>query len=101
MAKVAVPIIKLRYPAEYAFHNSIQDVFEAAGAWREEEAYTYTGRMTVYESHNPNAEAQKAQIEQGLRALVEAGVIDDQDLNALLALFKEHDWDVSFFVDCW
>ena len=100
MAHVAVPVIKLRYPAEFAFNNNIQDLFESLGVWQYEEAFTYTGRITVYDDQDhPEAEAQKAQVEAGLHRMEQAGQLETGQADVLLSLLRKHDWDISFFVD--
>ena len=99
MARIAIPVIALRATdLSLVFDNSIQDLFEAAGAWQAEEQFTYTGRLTVYGDHD-EADAQKAQITNGLRAMEADGRLDAGQADVLLALFQKHDWDISFFVD--
>lgn len=53
MARVAVPIIHLVYPADAAYDHRIVDVFERAGTWQPQETYTFTGRVSVADPHSP------------------------------------------------
>lgn len=95
MAKVAVPVIHLRYAPADAYPNDIVDVFETAGAWNPTEDFTFTGRVSL-DPENPDTPRRKAAIASDLRTLLPTPQAD-----RLLALLDTHDWDVSFFVDYW
>lgn len=100
MARVAVPVIALQYPSELAFSNVIQDLFAANDAWQEEDQFTYTGRATVY-GDDENADAKKAKITAGLHLMETNGILQEGQADTLLTLLEKHDWDISFFVDCY
>lgn len=93
MARVIVPIIKLRFAAQDAHPLELHDVFTAAGVWNPEEAYTFTGRVTL-DPEDPQTPARKAQIAQKIRE-----VLEPVSAERLLAFLSEHHWDVSFYVD--
>ena len=95
MAKVAVPIIKIKYPSEYAFSNEIHEIFQAEGVWNSNEAFTFTGRVSI-NREDPGANAKKLRI---LEQLEE--ILDPHEAKRLSQLLDDHNWDVSFFVDCW
>ena len=99
MAHIAIPVLFLRATeSKFVFNNDIQDVFEAADAWQDKEEFTYTGRLTVY-GDDEQADAKKARITSGLRAMEADGRLDAGQTDVLLALFQENDWDISFYVD--
>ncbi len=95
MAKVAVPIIKLKFPLECAFSNEIHEVFEAEGAWNSNEDFTFTGRVSV-NPRDRGSDAKKRRIVKRLRKILEP-----EEAQRLLRLLDDHAWDVSFFIDCW
>lgn len=95
MAKVAVPIIKLHYPSDYAFPNEIHEVFEAEGVWNPAEDFTFTGRVSI-SPEDPHANAKKLRVMEKLEEILEPG-----EAKRLFQLLDDHNWDVSFFVDCW
>ncbi len=94
MAKVAVPIIKLKYPSEYTFSNEIHEVFEAEGVWNSNEEFTFTGRVSI-NRRDPEADAKKLRIMERLER-----ILDPKEAKRLFRLLDDHNWDVSFFVDC-
>jgi hypothetical protein len=98
MAHVAIPIKNLTYPDGATFDNAILDIFEAAGAWSDNEEYTYTGALHV-DQEDPEAEAIKAKIIGGLRGLEVEGTLSHDEVNALLKILEENSWDMGFFVD--
>lgn len=96
MAKVAVPIIKLRYNDADAYHKDIVGVFEDAGVWQQEEDYTFTGRVSI-SADTPDEEAtQRTALVGKVRE-----VLPPRQADRLIALLDEPGWNVSFFVDCW
>lgn len=94
MARVAVSIIALRYPAEATFPNEIIEVFEQMGAWNAQEDFTYTGRVNL-----DLGEAEFPARRDALIAAIRARLPGDE-ADRLIVLLEEHSWDVSFFVDC-
>jgi hypothetical protein len=95
MAKVAVPIIKLKYPSEFAFPNEIHEIFEAEGVWNSNEDFTFTGRVTL-NPEDPDANAKKLRMMEQLEELLEP-----EEAKRLFQLLDDHNWDLSFLVDCW
>jgi len=95
MAKVAVPIVKLEYPSEYAFPNEIHEIFEEEGAWNPNEDFTFTARVSI-DPQDPGAGARKLRIKNRLEEILEP-----DEAAILLRLLDDHNWDVSFFIDCW
>jgi len=95
MAKVAVPIIKITYPAEHAYSSELYELFEQEGVWNPNEDFTFTGRVTVPRDAE-SAPALRRRLSEKIRELLgeDAG-------GRLMRLLEECDWDVSFFVDCW
>lgn len=95
MAKVAVPIIKLRYSSEDAFPNEIHEIFDAEGIWNSNEDFTFTGRVSV-NPEDPNANAKKLRTMERLEEILEP-----DEAKRLFQLLDDHNWDLSFLVDCW
>jgi len=95
MAKVAVPIICLKYRAEDAFPNEIHEVFDAEGLWNSNEDFTFTGRVSV-NPDDPEADAKKLRVMERLEEVLEA-----DEAKRLFRLLDDHNWDLSFLVDCW
>lgn len=98
MAKVAVPVIKLKYEEADVFDLDV-DLFQRFGHWTPLEEYTYTGRVTVEESGGLTVEDNRAALREAIRTLL-AGR-DPEQAERLVALLDQHAWDVSFFVDTW
>ncbi|GEM_PF-4659488 len=96
MAKVAVPIIKLRYDSADAYPNDVVAVFEDAGAWTPAEDYTFTGRVSIDADTPKERTAQRNAIAAKL-----CTIMPRAQAERLITLLDEHNWDVSFFVDCW
>ena len=95
MAKVAVPIILLKYEARDAFPNEIHEIFEREGVWNRNEDFTFTGRVSI-NPDRPDAAALKEKLAKRL-----AEVLGREEAGRLLEILEAHEWDVSFFVDCW
>ena len=95
MAKVAVPIIKLKYPSGYAFPNEIHEAFEAEGIWNPHEDYTFTGRVSI-NPEDSDSNRKKLRVLERLEELLEP-----HEARRLFQLLDDHNWDLSFFVDCW
>lgn len=82
MGKGFVPIIQLKYDVDWP-NDILNEVLES---YEVPDEFTYTMRLSVPEEKR-----------QEIREQLESR--DDAD--GLLELLDEHDWDVSFFVDCW
>ncbi len=95
MAKVAVPIVWLKWDAKLTFPNEVQEVFQGKSAWNQVEDFTFTGRVTI-DPKDPEANAKK------LRILEKLGsILGPKEAKRMFQLQGDHDWDVSFFVDTW
>ena len=106
MAKVAVPVIKLKYRHDDAFPNAIVDVFEEAKAWSPNEQFTFTGRVNLPRGSLGSPKELKAKRQEIVEALEkvfkEHYAADwERPLKRLIRILNKHDWDISFFVDCW
>lgn len=89
MAKVCVPIIKLRYNEEDTFDLDLAEIIDEEGVYAEEE-FTYTMRISVADS------AGRKSLEDKIRWQLPSDKAD-----RIVKILEEHDWDVSFFVDTW
>ena len=91
--KAFTPIIELSMNPNWTFDLELLDCFtdEEQGS----DDFTYTMRVSIMD------ENRRATIRSDLQAY--AG--DDEErlveVRQLISLLDEHDWDVSFFVDCW
>lgn len=83
-----VPILELKYPNDYAFPNTVCEIFEDDEGVSHDDQFTYTTRYTVPD------EAQRDRIRGKIRAKLDA-----DEAERLIALLDKHGWDVSFFVD--
>ena len=101
MAKVAVPIVKLAYPGAFTFPNEIYEIFEGEGVWNPNEDFTFTGRICLERDRSVRNDAEVDAKRDRIRKRLVEVVEDKEALNRLLALLDEHEWDVSFFVDCY
>ena len=101
--RVAIPIAHLtellylgkRKPEEVRlFTNEIVDVFQKHGVWGPDELITETGRVCLDPEEDPHFEAKRKAIIKDL-----SEVMEREQLEALVKLLDENNWDVSFFVD--
>lgn len=91
MAKMMVPIIKLKHDS--GFSLEAYDVLHGSPGYQELEDYTFTFRLSVSPEVDETAQAERERIKQRLRESV------PEEAEALIALLEEHEFDVSFFVD--
>jgi len=96
MARMAVPVVKLQYAAADAYDNRVVEVFQHAGVWASADGYTFTGRVSVSDASDPHTVSRRAAVAAELR-----DVLPTDQADCLLKFLEAHDWDVSFFVDCW
>jgi hypothetical protein len=90
MAKVCVPIIKLKYDDEKdAFDLELANIFEEGGLQTEGE-FTYTMRVTA-----ESPDKRKA-LERSIRKR-----LPEEQAERIIVILNQNNWDVSFFVDCW
>jgi hypothetical protein len=106
VARVAVPVIKLRYRQTDAFPNAIMDVFESANVWTPTDEFTYTGRVNLTRDSLSSSKEVKAKREEILKALEKVfrerhGDQWEKPFKRLAGLLRKNDWDLSFFVDCY
>jgi len=99
MAKVMVPIIKLKYDRQDAFPLAACEVLDLImGDQRPEEPFTYTFRVGCPYDFSSEREAFDAWREQAVHDL-RMQVEDKAAVERLIALLDDHEWDVSFLVD--
>jgi len=107
MAKVAVPIIKLKYRGDDAYPNEIHEVFEAASVWSQNEDFTFTGRVSLTKgslSSNKELKAKREEILEELKKVFieKYGETEwEKPYKRFVKLLNKNDWDVSFYVDCY
>lgn len=102
MAKVMVPVIRLKYDQGDAFDNELHEVFEAEGVWSPNEEFTFTGRVSL--ARDSNRATKIARLKERITAtLVEREGEEEGRKSAerLITLLDLNEWDVSFYVDCW
>jgi len=101
MAKVMVPVIRLKYDGADAFDNELHDVFEAEGVWSPVEDFTFTGRVSI--GTGPGREAKIARLKERVTATLVKREGEEEGRKSaarLITLLELNEWDVSFFVDC-
>jgi len=96
MAKVMVPIIKLKYDEQDAFPLAACEILDfECGDQQAEEPYTYTWRIGGPDRGSPEFEPWRENVCARLRAEVEDKVAAER----LIAFLDANEWDASFFVD--
>lgn len=101
MAKVAVPILKLSYNPRDAFPNEIHEIFVEENVWNGNEEFTFTGRVSLCRG---DVQAKRDRIKEKIRMLFENhyGPANwKSPYDTLIGMLDQHNWDVSFYVDCY
>jgi hypothetical protein len=94
MSRRIHPIKDLPLPSGGGFPLALEDAAERIGVKQDDE-FTYTTRYTAH------TQAQRDALRDAAQALVDAGEMDADEFTAFVTLMEEHDWDVSFLVDCY
>lgn len=89
MAKVMVPIIKLKH--DETFSLDAYDVLRTSFGYQENEEFTFTFRLSVPDEGVMGLD-ERERVKKRLRE-------ETDQAEALIQLLDEHEWDVSFFVD--
>jgi hypothetical protein len=93
MSKTITPIIRLKKDDKDKFPINLEDLFEQEG-FKQDDHFTYTTRYTLPEDNY--------EIKQNLRAKIREQMKDDPErAERFIRLMDEHEWDVSFLVDCY
>lgn len=99
MAKVAVAILKLHYNGRDAYPNEIHEIFMEENAWKSNEDFTFTGRVSIGVGETPRKERIKERIKYLFKGHYGAKAWEEP-YTTLIKLLDDNNWDVSFFVDC-